>query len=224
MRDGTNEVMMELAMNCIQLACAFIYYKVPPVDVFEAIQKDSFLVPVKEVITRGDTTYQPLNFFEETINTITELSDIMFLYRGIEKIFENSLESLYSQILFKEIITLLLKVAKTHPTAINELYLYGYDFNFLFVIACHHISHYSTKEGAEFFVYLNLSLLHQFCFYKEFAVGMNKECKVISGVNLAYTDAAFSDCLIVFVRDTVLNPNVKLQELTSTLLGTLANM
>jgi hypothetical protein len=224
MRDGTNEIMMELAMNCMQLACALIYYRVPPVDVFEAIQKDSLLVPVKELIIKANIAYQSLNFFEETINNIKDLEDIMFLYKGIEKIFENSLESLYSQNLFKETITLLLKVAKTHPTAINELYLYGYDFNFLFVIACHHISHYSTKEGTGFFVYLNLSLLHQFCFYKEFAVGMNKDCKVISGANLAYIEAAFSDCFIIFVRDTALNSNIKLQELTPTLLGMLANM
>lgn len=223
MRDGTSELMADLAMNCMQLVCILLYCKVPPVEVFEAVQKDSLLVPVKEVIVRTGP-YQPLNYFEETVKEIKELSDIVLLYKGVEKIFENSLGHLYSQNLFRETMTLLLKVVKVNPNIVSELYLYGYDFNFLLTITCHHMLRYSAKDGTEFFVNLNLSLLQQFCLFRDFAVGLNNACTAISGAHLAYTEAAFIDCFIVFVRDIVLTPYTNLEELVSTLLGILANM
>ncbi len=212
-------------MYCIQLCCVLLYYKVPPIETFDGLSKESPLFSLKPLLTKNASIpYSSLNVFEETVKQITEFTDIELLYKGIKGIFEKSLDKNYERDFLKEAMALLTKITKVNPKFLDDLYLYDHDFNFLMISTCHYITHFATKPGGEGLAYLNLSLLQQYSERREFAINMNKECKVPGGVELAYTESTYADCFIVFVRDMVLTPNVKLDQLGLSLLGILANM
>ena len=181
-------------------------------------------MPIKQIILKGTSEYQPKNIFENTISQINGRSDMKIFYKGIKRIFEESLSNDYEIDLLKEAMCILIKIFKVNSKFLDELYTYDYDFNFILIITCHHIAHYSAKEGGKGLTYLNLSFLAIFSEYRGFCIGLNEEYKSLGSVDLAYTDTTFSDCFIVFMHDVITAKTKKLDELDLNLLGIFANL
>ena len=118
-----NDITVDLAIASFQLVCVLIHYSVPQIEFFDAIEKDSHLVPIKEIILKSSAIYEASNQFEKCIKELNELNDIEFLYEGFKRIFENSLETNYERNLYIEAVILITKIAKSNPMAIRYLNL-----------------------------------------------------------------------------------------------------
>jgi hypothetical protein len=197
---------------------------VPSKEVFDSIQSNLCLSPVKAILLKLSPNYQPNNFFEIDLKSMNELGDMEVMYRGVKKVFEDALDDNYGRDYLKETMAILTKTIKINPKFLEELYAFEYDFNFVLVSTCHHIAHYAAKEGGEGITFLNLSLLQLYSEHREFAIGLNKSYDLSTNVKLEYTSTTFSDCFIVFVRDMVLLKEKKLEQLDLSLLGIMANM
>jgi len=220
----SNETTIELALNCLQLACVLIYAKPVNTQIIDKIQADSHLSNFKTLILKNTNSAQFANIFGVSISQINEWRDIELIYKGIKDIFNKSLERNYERDFLKEAMSLLAKITKINHKFLDDLYLYDYDFNFLLVSTCHFISHFAIKPGGEGLAYLNLSLLQQYAERREFAINLNKMCKITAEVDLAYTDSTYADCFIVFIRDMVISKKVRLEKLGMSLLSILSNM